>query len=510
MSWGDDDPAAPTAPAAEWGANDPAHAPPSWGHVAGQALLNLPASTFNDIIKPVAKGVYHLGAHVVSDPVGSAGAVGNAAVSAAKFIGSRSERRRVAMDTAEKVAPELGQYTAGYFNEAPLKERIANHPAQVMMDLATVLSGGEAAGIRGAGRLASFVDPVSLGGKALTRAVDLSAGPASQVIGMISGAGPENILNRYQAGRIGGEPAQVARDNARRNVPVEDVVDQARTAIDNMRQNRSNAYNAGIGDTLADTRRLDMTPILQHVDDIERGLYSPAGMPKVSDTALNVARQVREEVAGHAGPTLGPDGSLVGHNAQPAVELDALKRRLQGIAGEHVMNREASRIPTDVANRVRQTIIDQVPSYERTMGAYSTASDTIDQIARTLSLGNRATTDTAVRKLQSALRQDASTGTRRALLEELTQAGAPNLPYALAGQATSSWMPHGLARLNTTHALTAHLLTPAALALPLTSPRIAGGMSQMLGAGVRNAERFGPAARRANELAYQLERNDAP
>ena len=59
------------------------------------------------------------------------------------------------------------------------------------------------------------------------------------------------------------------------------------------------------------------------------------------------------------------------------------------------------------------------------MQEYSSRSDMIDEIGRTLSINDRAATDTTLRKLQSTTRNNANTnfGYRASLVDELKDAG---------------------------------------------------------------------------------------
>jgi hypothetical protein len=113
------------------------------------------------------------------------------------------------------------------------------------------------------------------------------------------------------------------------------------------------------------------------------------------------------------------------------------------------------------------------------------------EIERALSLGDRASADTAIRKLQSLTRNNANTNFayRKELANALKTQGGEDLMPALSGQALSSWTPRGLAGQGTalgigaTGALTVN--PGAAALLPLTSPRTVGlgayGMGKLAG-----------------------------
>jgi hypothetical protein len=127
------------------------------------------------------------------------------------------------------------------------------------------------------------------------------------------------------------------------------------------------------------------------------------------------------------------------------------------------------------------------------MKAYSDASEQIREISRTLSLGNKASTDTAMRKLQSLMRDNVQTnyGQRVKLAKELEKVGGEFMP-GLAGQSLSSLTPRGLQQitgggLGALFALTGNI--PQALAVgAMSSPRIMGELAYGVGRTARGLD----------------------
>jgi hypothetical protein len=92
-------------------------------------------------------------------------------------------------------------------------------------------------------------------------------------------------------------------------------------------------------------------------------------------------------------------------------------------------------------------------------------------------LGEKASADTAMRKLQSLMRNNVNTnfGNRLSLARELEKQGGKEILPSLAGQAMNSPMPRGLAKLGQAGAALASLSNPWIVgALPFTSPRLMG------------------------------------
>jgi hypothetical protein len=145
----------------------------------------------------------------------------------------------------------------------------------------------------------------------------------------------------------------------------------------------------------------------------------------------------------------------------------------------------------DVYNAVKNEITKQAPTYAKTMKAYSEATDQIKEIEKALSLGKKASVDTAMRKLQSLTRNNVQTnyGQRLNLARQLEDAGGRQLMPALAGQALSEITPRGLQRaaaLPTSLGAFSVGGLPAAIAYgAASSPRIMGGAAYGAGVGAR-------------------------
>jgi hypothetical protein len=184
--------------------------------------------------------------------------------------------------------------------------------------------------------------------------------------------------------------------------------------------------------------------------------------------------------------------------------FDALKQQI-GELRDLTQEGTPDRVVANQAyNAVKDTIVNQSPGYAKVMEGYSSASKLINEIQKSLSLGEKATADTALRKLQAVMRNNVQTnyGRRTDLARMLAANGAPQLMEKLAGQALSSPMPRGLARLvaggveaipaaagiaKGSAALGATAAAKAAPALLLASPLAMGAAAHGLGIASRYA-----------------------
>jgi hypothetical protein len=158
--------------------------------------------------------------------------------------------------------------------------------------------------------------------------------------------------------------------------------------------------------------------------------------------------------------------------------LDALKQRLGAINQELPYEaRSAGRVGKNVYDAVKSTISRQAPKYSEVMSDYANASDNISEIERALSLGNRASADTALRKLQSLTRNNVNTnyGNRLDLAKQLEMEGGRPFISALSGQALSSPTARGLAGGVEGMTALGALANPYTLAaIPFQTPRLVG------------------------------------
>jgi hypothetical protein len=164
--------------------------------------------------------------------------------------------------------------------------------------------------------------------------------------------------------------------------------------------------------------------------------------------------------------------------------LDALKKAIGDIRDATEFGSAGRKAADTVYNSVKNEIAKQAPTYAKTMKSYSEASDLITEIEKALSLGNKASADTSMRKLQSLMRNNVNTnyGNRLNLASELEQQGGANILPAVAGQAMSSAAPRGLQGLAATGTGALGIVNPAVLAaLPFQSPRLVGEAAYGLG-----------------------------
>lgn len=313
--------------------------------------------------------------------------------------------------------------------------------------------------------------------KTLDQVIDIGKKPfkgttnlIAEGLGLSTGAGGESVKQAFKVG-YENVPDVVApfKAHLRGEAPMTDVLETAQNALSQIKQTKNAQYMDNMSKLKTDRTVLDMSPILDDLNNIQKTgtfkgkVIKPSAVKtqqELSDVVINWAKE---------DPNLyhTPEG------------LDALKQRIGDIVDSQEYGSASRTIAEKMYNSVKSQIVKQAPVYENTMKQYSEASQLIKEIERSLSLGKNAAADTAVRKLQSITRNNANTnyGQRLSLVQELEKQGATSLIPNLAAQSLSSLTPRGIQRATATGIGGYGILTGNPLAIPalaLESPRLVG------------------------------------
>jgi hypothetical protein len=456
------------------------------GEVATGAITNFPRSMGNligDIYTAITNPL-QTGKSILD--VG-AGALQN--VLPERFVQAVGEDKQ-SRDMARKVGEF---YAERYGTGEGLKRAVAEDPAGVLADLSTVLTGGATVAPRAVAqplaRAARVIDPLSATVKA-TGAVASGVGKniVAPVLGTTTGAGRESISQAFMAGEKGGESAAQFRANISGRADPTEVLAIAKQNLDELNRIKQAEYRSGMVNIKNDKSILDFA-------DIDDSLSKSTNKVTFKGKVVNeeAARQLQQARA-----IVDDWKSLDPAEFHTPEGLDALKKRvgdvLEGIPFEQKVARSSV---GDIYNSIKSTIKKQAPSYDKTMKAYADATDQIKEVEKALSLGKKASVDTATRKLQSLMRDNVQTnyGQRTSLARDLQRIGGAEFMPGLAGQALSSPVPRGLQSIATVPssylAYGAGGIPGAAANLALSSPRLMGEAAFATGLASRGARRFG-------------------
>ena len=441
--------------------------PMSYGEMLGQAVVNAPASA-GQFVKNTASGLYE----AVTSPVQTASSLMDVAAgglqnalpkSVTDFINqfeTNPEAAQRAMTAANAVGGAVKERLGSVEN---IKRTIATDPVGFVGDLSLLLTGAGAA-VRGpalvagavptklpaAGKVASTLsnvadklstaanvtNPINAMVKAPGIAYDLAGALTKQGLALKTGVGTEPITQAVKAGREGNTTVLA---NMREQVPITQVLDDAKTNLAQMNLDKQKDYRSGMVNIKSDKSVLDLSGVETALKNAENSTgFKQSGIPKDAK-AVEVLQKIRGKI--DQWKKLDPAEY---HTPEG---LDYLKQSLWDDFGK--LGREektAYSVGKQVYDSVKNQISTQAPEYSKVMKNYTDASDQIKEIERALSLGNTASADTAMRKLQSLMRNNVNTnyGQRLELAKQLEAMGGNEIMPALAGQALSSKLPRGL------------------------------------------------------------------
>ena len=456
----------------------------SGGEVLTGAVMNFPKSlgsmvgdVYEAVTSPVEtiKSVLDIGAGTLQNLLPD---------KVVDFVG----RDRASIDKANLVKQF---YVNRYGNLENAKQALASDPASVLSDLSVFLTGG--AGIapkastasRALTTAAKVTDPLSI----ITAPITYGAKAVAPTLGMTTGAGSMAIEEAYKAGKEGGVKGKSFTENLRGTADQLQVLEDTKSNLQAMIQEQQNLYRSGMVNIKNDKSVLDFTDIDNSLGKAADRVYYK-GVIRSEDAAGYVAKtqkiindwKYRDPAQFHT-----PEG------------LDVLKQKIyDDVLSNIPINQKSSiGIIGDIYNSVKSTIQKQAPTYADTMKSYADTAEQVREIERSLSQGKKASADAGLRKLQTVLRDNASTnyGQRVKLVNQL-EATSPSLgggipiKPALAGQALSKVTPRGITAVGTLPAAGAvgslFSSTPAGLSyLAASSPRLVGEAAYMAGKGSR-------------------------
>jgi hypothetical protein len=470
-----------------------------WGDVALSALKNAPGSAV-EFAKSLVQPILH--------PVDTAKGLGELATGVASKLTPAPSWWK---GPGEDAADATGQYFKDrYGGMENIKNTLATDPVGLAGDASVLFSGGSMLPVRGAqtlGRVGAMIDPLAAVGQGVKGATGLAGKMAGNALGATTGAGAESVKQAFKAGSEGN---RTFLEHMRSDRPITEVADMARDAVDAMRQERSQAYKAGMADVSKDKTVLDFAPIDEAIgkaNDVGT-FHNVVTNRSAGDTTAKMFQLVDEWKGYDPAVFHTPEG------------LDALKRAI-GDVRDSTEHGTPSRVAADrVYSALKGEIEKQAPGYAKTMADYAKASDELKEVTKTFSLGEKASDDAALRKLQSITRNNVQTNYgERVRLADVLAKHEPNLQPAIAGQAMNTVMPRGLVARGSAMGgagAAAHLMDPTLAAmLPLTSPRLVGEAAYGAGAAGRKGSELAealainaPNARTTGQVAFQGGRNN--
>ncbi len=396
----------------------------------------------------------------------------------------------------EKSTPQFDAFakflTDRYGSVEGIKKTVYEDPVGFLIDLSSVLDAGgslvakigDVAKVSELSRVGEIIskageitNPVSIAGKGAKLTFGKATDVTSELLGFETGAGGGAIKEAFN------NPSKGFYEGMRGKASPETIVEEARQALGTAKTQRAASYQSALEGIKNAPQTLDILPIKQTLSE----QLKKFGIEIDDSGQLNFANSTISDAADKAKVQQAfEDISRWDRNQKnlAPVGVDTLKRRLGNL---YSPTSDVRALTTALKSSANQLLKDKVPGYEAMTKAYSEASDFIDDVTKGLSLGDKTSTDTALRKLASALKQNNEF--RQELVSQLEEIGGQDLTGKIAGYNLSAILPRGLfgkiVEGSTIYAafsgLTSLFSLPTLAALASTSPRLIGEVLGALG-----------------------------
>ncbi len=326
-------------------------------------------------------------------------------------------------------------------------------------------------------------------GKALSATVGGIGKFGRVLLGRMTGTGEAAMAEAVKSGKIGEGVLKSATDYDRAlrgHISGEEIVDNAKFALDTLKDARQQEYQVALGKLEQANTPIDMVPIKTKAQNILKRFVRvdpTTGVPDWSRSALGPEGSEGVKKAKEIIETVNSWGSKP-EDATP-VGLDMLKRQLDDFYSE---SSNARSLVTSIRNVVKSETVKAVPEYSQMTKGYEEATKVIKDVEAGLMLrkqgmSGRTVADQTLRRLQSAMKDNFKL--RNELLGVISNTEAGDLQGQIAGNVSSSLLPHGLSGTGPAivgEAALAHFVNPAFWPLvAASSPRVAGEFLRLVG-----------------------------
>lgn len=473
--------------------NAPDYKKMGWGEAAGIGLTNFAPSAWK-VAKETASA---FAPENIPDTALGLGNLAYGAVSkgmTALGIPQNPEEKKQHEATIDAL---MTHYKDKYSDPEAIKKAVAENPADILADIASVATltpqslsrvpgvlGKTAGAVRTAGELATpIAGPVKAAGTVIGAVSPL----ANQGLAKLAGVSVRSMEDAAKAG-MSSDPSFWRALSG--EITPHDIIGDVESALSKVAKERSEAYVEGMSD-LSKTAKLPFDPIDKAVDTIDKMAFSGPAKLEKNRAAATAAQEIRDTVAAWKNAAANEP------YYQTVQGFDELKQAIANIAKTY-RGTPADKAVGDVAKAVKREIERIDPQYAEIMDKYGSMSDELNELRKELLTGNKGTTGAGLRKLLKAQNDKY----RAELIDELARRD-PSLPAKISGMEVAQAHGHaagaaGFGSLLSLLLSDPKLLGPTVAGAALSTPSLAAKTA----AGVKQATApFEFAGRKAGELS---------
>jgi hypothetical protein len=417
---------------------------------------------------------------------------------------------------AEAAGQFIKQRYGGWEN---IKKTVSEDPVGFVSDLSALFMGGGSAiskmgPISKAGKIISetgkAIEPLSIAGKTVEQISKPIKSVVTGILGTTTGRGKAVIEEALKG-------TEEFKQAMKGKISGEEIVETAKGGIHAIKEQRGEHYRAELSkiQKMKNPPRMDLNqPVNKFMETAKEYGISP----KLNDAGDIIGLDFERSTIRNNLPAK-KDFENLFDTLQNSIKdkdfysspigFDTLKRQIGDMYHETSQGRAAvQKVKNEVSGQLRQ----KVHGYEGMTKDYEKTSRLINEIERTLSLKDKGSIDTALRKLNTAIREDDNF--RRGLIQEIEKNTGKDITALVAGHLME---PKWSGTLRTSAidigaifgAIFAH--NPIALALiPAASPRAVGTTLTLLSKGgraMKKIEATKATSPQARQIMYQTGRN---
>ena len=351
---------------------------------------------------------------------------------------------------------QLGAYfKKKYGGWEEIKRTFAEDPASLLLDLSAVFSGG-ATLVPKLAKVADAINPITQ----TANLVKKTAKPvAAAVDTLTSGSGVDAVMNAVKSGaKSVTAPIANGYNMLKGNTPKGNPFEGTNSFVKSMRESSGYGIDDMLGKAKGNLTDMKIAKNKQYTDDMAK--LSTDKTQLAFDGVVAALKSAKESFGmGRSGIVKNEEVMTLlkrmedkidefrKGGARTPADFDDMKQSLQGMFDPKSSDAQILTAGSSVVRAVGDDIAKQAPAYKKTMSDYGEASSLVKEIEKSLSLNNRASADTAIRKLTSVMRNNVNTnyGARGNLAKVLADSGkSVDLLERITGSAFSSFMPKGL------------------------------------------------------------------
>lgn len=333
------------------------------------------------------------------------------------------------------------------------------------------------------------------------------------VLGRLNATGTATVDQALKAGKkeglLGGYkfPSEFTKAEKGR-ITGEEIVGNAKTALQGLKQARSEAYKKQLAQISDEGHFINLNPVKDKAQKIFKKFVSfdKAGNPvwertKISRTNIGPIRDLYDDVMSW--------GSKQGDNTPAG--LDMLKSNIDDLYSESNSGRA---LITQLRNAVKDELVETVPKYAKMTKGYEEATKLIKDVEaglmmRKQGMSGRIVADQTLRRLLSSMKDNFEL--RGELVRALAREGGADLQGQIAGHLSKDIIPSGMSGTGTALAMqgVAVYLKPELWPmLAAASPKVSNNFLRYYGQALKEVGGTAPTVGRA--IAYETKKEEKP